>query len=248
MATAVPEIAPTEPHIEREESPDGANEHIAWLTSQVRGTRFDSRQYLLVLRFALVNMVGFALLGAAYIQGYVDMIIAADETRLSVAIAAVFLVGLGLCGWKVALTSRELNEVRNFDALRESAATNYIAKLRGIAGDSRSIIAGVVRLRLSHRIAVVRQIANSLVLLGLIGTVIGFVIALSGIDPQRASEFESISPMVSTLIRGMSTALYTTMVGAVLNLWLMINYHMLATGTVKLVTAMQELGEKHART
>jgi hypothetical protein len=52
--------------------------------------------------------------------------------------------------------------------------------------------------------------------------------------------------MVSTLIEGMSTALFTTLVGAVLNVWLMVNYHLLAGGTVKLITALVELGEEHA--
>ncbi len=69
------------------------------------------------------------------------------------------------------------------------------------------MIAGATRLQLSHRIAVVRHIANSLVLLGLIGTVVGFIIALSGVNPEKAVDFASVSPMVSTLIRGMSTAL-----------------------------------------
>ncbi len=52
--------------------------------------------------------------------------------------------------------------------------------------------------------------------------------------------------MISTLIQGMSTALYTTLVGAALNLWLMIDYHLLAGGTVKLIGALTELGEAHA--
>lgn len=53
--------------------------------------------------------------------------------------------------------------------------------------------------------------------------------------------------MVSTLIEGLSTALYTTLVGAVLNVWLMINYRMLAGGTIKLINALVELGEENAR-
>jgi hypothetical protein len=51
--------------------------------------------------------------------------------------------------------------------------------------------------------------------------------------------------MVSTLIQGMSTALYTTLVGAVLSLWLMISYYMLATGTVRLIATIQERGAAH---
>jgi hypothetical protein len=44
----------------------------------------------------------------------------------------------------------------------------------------------------------------------------------------------------------MSTALYTTLVGSVLNIWLMINHGLLMGGTVKLAAAVIELGETHA--
>ncbi|MCH8002657.1 MAG: MotA/TolQ/ExbB proton channel family protein [Proteobacteria bacterium] len=122
-----------------------------------------------------------------------------------------------------------------------------MARLRGCGGDSRAILASSLRLKLSQRVTVVRHVAGSLVLLGLIGTVVGFIIALSGIDPERASDVTAITPMISTLVAGMSTALYTTLVGSVLNVWLMINYHVLAGGTVKLITALLEFGEEHAR-
>ena len=247
MATIASQIPQSASSAEPAGTDDSGSQHIAWLASRARGTFTESRKYLLVMRFSLINLVAFTMLGVAYLNGYVGMVIAADQTRLSFVIFAAFAAGLALCGSKVFATSKQLNAVSDFDALSDSEVARYLAKLRGQNGESRSIIAGTMRLRLSHRIAVVRNVANSLVLLGLIGTVIGFVIALSGIDPARASEFESISPMVSTLIRGMSTALYTTLVGAVFNLWLMVNYHLLATGTVKLITAIQEFGEKNAR-
>ena len=93
---------------------------------------------------------------------------------------------------------------------------------------------------------VVRHVANSLVLLGLIGTVIGFIIALSGVDPQSVADVDKIAPMVGELIRGMSVALYTTLVGSILSLWLTINHHILTGGAVKLVTAVVRRGEAHA--
>ncbi|QQP92347.1 MotA/TolQ/ExbB proton channel family protein [Skermanella sp. TT6] len=111
---------------------------------------------------------------------------------------------------------------------------------------SRSILAGNLRLKLSSRVAMVRHLAASLVLLGLIGTVVGFIISLSGVDPAKAGDVASIAPMVTKLIEGMSVALYTTLVGGVLNIWLSINYNMLATGTVNLITEISALGERHA--
>jgi len=222
-------------------------EHLAWLASAARKGAPDRFRFLLLARFALINVIAFGLLAAAWLHGLVELVIVSDSTGLSVAIAAVFLVGLALCTQKVWQTSMDLNRARRFDPLARSRAGDYLAQLRGRKDSSRNLIAGSMRLSLSHRIAVVRNIASSLVVLGLIGTVIGFIIALSGVDPESASDIKAVSPMVSTLVEGMSTALYTTLVGAVLNVWLMTNYQVLATGTVKLITALIEFGEAHER-
>ncbi|MFQ5936560.1 MAG: MotA/TolQ/ExbB proton channel family protein, partial [Acidiferrobacterales bacterium] len=207
----------------------------------------DPYQYLLLLRFALLNLVAFALLGAAYVQGLVDMVVAADRTYLSVVIFFVFVGGLGLCGWKIWQTSHNLNSVRAIDTLAQLNTIHDLARLLRREPSELNNLINVLRLRLSHRIAIVRHIANTLVILGLIGTVLGFIIALSGVDPEHASDISAIAPMVSTLISGMSTALYTTLVGAVLNVWLMANHQLLAGGTVKLIAAVMELTDGHAR-
>ena len=112
--------------------------------------------------------------------------------------------------------------------------------------DSRQTLAQALRLELSQNITIIRHLASSLVFLGLIGTVLGFIIALSGVDPDLASETENIGPMVSALIAGMSTALVTTLVGGLLNIWLMANYQLLTTGTVRLINTIVELGESRA--
>ncbi len=203
--------------------------------------------YLLVLRFAVLNLAAFALLAAAYLQGWVNMVIEADGTGLSVGIFAVFLGGLAVCARKIWVISTELNCVRSFDPCRRSWATNYLAEVAGRGSGSRNITASALRVGIANRIAVVRHVANSLVLLGLIGTVVGFVIALSGVDPKAAGDVRAIAPMVTDLIRGMSVALYTTLVGAVSSLWLTVNYHMLADGAVKLLTSLVALGEANAQ-
>ncbi len=211
------------------------------------GTKSAVHHHLLVLRFALFNLAAFALLGAATAQGWVNTVFVSDSTGLTVVIFGVFLGGLVLCAGKVWLVSAELDCVRSFDRCRESAAANYLAEVAGRGSGSRAITGGALRVRLANRVAVVRHVANSLVLFGLIGTVLGFVIALSGVDAGAAGDVRAIAPMVTDLIGGMSVALYTTLVGAVLNLWLMVNYHVLTGGTVKLATSLIGLGESNAR-
>ena len=222
------------------------NHQLAWIMAQFRPNEQTPFQFLLMFRFTLLNIIAFALLGAAWFQGLIEMVTTADQTRLCTIIFLVFLVGLVFCALRVWQTSRELDHLHDFDPLIPSRAAAYLAQIRGRSDGSRAILSSAMRIKLSQKIAGIRHIAGSLVLLGLVGTVVGFIIALSGVDPDKASDIESVSPMVSTLVAGMSTALYTTLVGAILNLWLMANYRLLASGTAKLITGMIEFGEKHA--
>ncbi len=57
------------------------------------------------------------------------------------------------------------------------------------------------------------------------------------------TQVENVSAMVSSLINGMSVAMYTTLVGAVLYVWLNINFRILVSGTVDLIISAIELGE-----
>jgi hypothetical protein len=207
----------------------------------------DRHAYRLLLRFAVINLVGFALLGAAYGQGWIETIIAADTSRLSIIIAVLFLAGFALAGYRVARISRELNQVRAFDPLFRSRVGQYLEAIKARSAGSRAITAEGLKLRLADRLGTVRHIANALVLLGLIGTVLGFIEALGGVSAETVGSAESITPMVAQLVEGMSVALYTTLVGSVLNLWLMANYRLLVSGTVSLATALIDLGERYAR-
>ena len=58
--------------------------------------RLDRYRFLLLLRFVLINLTGFALLGAAWLQGWIAQILAADTTHVCKLIFALFLVGLVL--------------------------------------------------------------------------------------------------------------------------------------------------------
>lgn len=205
------------------------------------------QRHLLVLQFATFNLAAFALLGAIYMQGWIDIAVAADGTKLSVVMFLVFLCGFAVCAGHIWQISRELECVRNFNPCRCSWAATYLAEVAGRGSGSRAITGSALRVRVANRIALVRHVANGLVLLGLIGTVLGFIIALSGVDPDVAGDVRAVAPMVSKLIAGMSVALYTTLTGAVFSLWLTVNHHMLVGGAVRLVTALITLGESNAR-
>lgn len=63
-------------------------------------------------------------------------------------------------------------------------------------------------------------LGQQLVLLGLIGTVLGFVLALGGIDASSAGDLNAVGRMIGALVQGMGTALWTTLAGAIGFLWI----------------------------
>jgi len=63
-------------------------------------------------------------------------------------------------------------------------------------------------------------ISHKLVDLGLLGTVAGFIIALSGVSTEAVNDPEQVVGMVTHLLSGMRTALFTTITGLSGYLWL----------------------------
>lgn len=168
---------------------------------------------LLLGRMALLNAAAVAALALAYLHGLMALVWAADVTYITSAIAVLALYGLGYACWRAVQIARDLNDDGAFWTLPPSLASE--------AG------------RLRYKIAPVMRTANLLVDLGLFGTVIGFIMALAGVDASEVSNPSAIGPMVGALMQGMGVALYTTAVGIVGYVWLRANYWMLETALAR---------------
>jgi hypothetical protein len=204
-------------------------------------------RFLGFLQFTLVNVVSAALCIAAWLEGWLSGAFTGYSLWLCLLIISVFVYGLAYCGLRLWQLVRELDDVHAGTIRPASLAAWYLAQGRGAGGESRATISGLLRLRLAQAPSGVRHIAGVLVLLGLVGTVIGFIVALSGVDPQQVPAVDNVAPMVARLINGMSIALYTTLIGSVLHLWLMITQRILAAGALALYQAIVQLLERDAR-
>lgn len=205
------------------------------------------RPHGLFFRLAAANLAALALLGAAFGEGWAQLVFASDSTGITWVIAAVFAAGLVLSllkGWKL---SCEVECARSADPCVGTWAREFLDGTLGRSAGGRSIAASVLRMQVVARIAPVRHIAAALVLLGLIGTVVGFILALSGISVSIAHDVGAVAGMITRLIAGMSVALYTTLEGAVLSLWLTVNHQMLSAGAASLISGLVQMGERHAR-
>ena len=201
-------------------------------------------KYLLILRYSLINLVGLVFLFVLITQGYVSKAIKADITNMVIVILALFSVGFILAAYRTFWLSRELNYSYLKVLPPNSIAKYFLQNSKKLDASSRNNLAASLRIKLSSKINYIKFMANTLVILGLIGTVIGFIIALSGVDGSVSTNPEEVSKMVSTLIQGMSVALYTTLVGSICSVWLNICYQIMSTGANNLLSKIIELGEK----
>jgi hypothetical protein len=203
-------------------------------------------RYLFLTRFIVINTFFGGVVLAAFGQGWLDTIISARLAELTLIIVAVFLYGLVACGWKIWRLTVELNGLAVESLPDDNPLTRYLDYVETSDPQSRALQASTLRLELTDRIVSVRHIANTLIFLGLIGTVIGFIIALSAVDPNTAADAANVASVIATLIDGMSVALNTTLVGATLYLWLTVNYRVLTSGTVSLIAEVVYTGERRA--
>jgi hypothetical protein len=73
----------------------------------------------------------------------------------------------------------------------------------------------------------VQWIATHVVRIGLLGTVIGLIIAFSAARDGASAEAEAVKSMIGAVVSGMYVSLYATLLGIGTNLWLKINLRLL---------------------
>lgn len=73
----------------------------------------------------------------------------------------------------------------------------------------------------------VEWLATHVVRIGLLGTVIGLIIAFSAAKAGGSADPNEIRPMIAAVVDGMYVSLYATLLGIATNLWLKINLRLL---------------------
>jgi hypothetical protein len=149
-------------------------------TGHLRPQTLASRmaQFPFFARFAVINLVGVALLGAAWAEDLLLKPYRADASGMCYLITALFVIGLGATALKDWQT--------------------------------------------------VRWIGNTLVYLGMVGTVLGLIMTVSDLSVDKAQSFESFKAIVTAIYVGAGIALYTNLLACIGYLWLGTNAHLLA--------------------
>lgn len=163
---------------------------------------------------------------------FLPTIVTADQSYITVVIIALFAVALVMNYLRFTELFTEMDTLnRYYEIVSEnkddeinlsgSIIANHWKRLKTIADkdgqlDQDGLIESI-QTKLLTKGTFPNLISRILITLGLIGTIIGLVISLSGMEQtfQQATE-NGIAQSIQTTLTGMGTAFYTTLIGAIL--------------------------------
>lgn len=163
-------------------------------------------------------------------SGVIPAMIASDRTWLSLLILVVFGMTTLHCGWRSVWLAREAEVL-----LKPHEGS-------GMGGDSTTLAAELLaeKLRGQHQIG--WFVSGVLIKLGLLGTVIGFVIMLASVGKLESLDITQVQHLMQQMTQGMKIALNTTIFGLVSSILLGMQYLFLDRSADKLVAEAVQRG------
>jgi len=183
--------------------------------------------------FGVISFV-FAVLGT---EGLLALVIESDRSRLSVVIILIYIIASVhwlLISWDLSC-QRVALELEG-GAYEESRVAHFLRTLAEAGTRQYEALAD----RLQNRHAVGHFIADVLLKLGLLGTIIGFILMLLPVAQIEDFDTNLVQQLMVQMSAGMAVALYTTLAGLVTSTLLKLQY-LLADGALsELLTDLSE--------
>jgi hypothetical protein len=186
--------------------------------------------------------------------GFIRLMVASDRTYISSVIGALYVVTCVHCFWRTRAIAREAEVAKRCRAILSSPDA-----ARALEGDARGLPAGLVTDHIRNLVTkaatqeagpidqtlLLRSLADrlrgsngfgafvsdTLMKLGLLGTIIGFIIMLAPIAGLDATDKVAMKSSMGLMSDGMAVAMYTTLAGLVGSILVRIQYYMLDAAT-----------------
>src|SRR5262245_51028160 len=206
---------------------------------------------LLWMIFTGLSIFAFVLL---WRYGFIRLMVISDRTYISTLIVVLYVITCFHCFWRTQAIAREAEPARRCRAILSAPrGTNVIegdmsALPAGlVSGHIRSLVtkaetqgAGRIdqtlllrsladRLRGSNGFGAF--VSDTLMKLGLLGTIVGFIIMLAPIASLDAADKAAMKSSMGLMSDGMAVAMYTTLAGLVGSILVRIQYYMLDAAT-----------------
>jgi hypothetical protein len=229
--------------------------------------------HLPLLRWLIFTGVCVFAFVLAWHYGLVRMMVNGDKTYISIIIAVLYLGTSLHCLLRTTTISRELDRAHRVLALvsggvpqltvqgpevvtaegarlPRSQVSNHIRNLilkAGLQGDEHRLDQTLLLRGLADDLRGPNQLgsyaSDALMKLGLLGTIIGFIMMLAPIAGLDAADRVSVKTSMGLMSDGMAVAMYTTLTGLIGSILVQTQYYMLDKATQRLFALATNLTE-----
>ena len=203
------------------------------------------------LIYRALILTGLVLFGfyLAADRGLVSLALNSDRSYISWVILGVYT--LASCHWiwsSLHLTRErqrfsELEEARLRGdpnvAMEDGLLGEFFTRLGEKSDDNPDALLTACGDELANRHAIGHFVSDVLLKLGLLGTVVGFILMLLPVGEIEDFDPSMMQQLLSAMSGGMAVALYTTIAGLVTSTLLKLQYHVVDTSAADLVTRLQ---------
>jgi MotA/TolQ/ExbB proton channel family len=186
--------------------------------------------------------------------GFIHLMLASDRTYISSVIAALYVVTCAHCFWRTRRISREADVAKRCRAvltgpdraralqpeahlLPSGLVPDHVrslvtkAETQGAGHIDQTLLLRTLADRLRGSNGFGAFASDTLMKLGLLGTIIGFIIMLAPIAGLDVGDKLAMKSSMGLMSDGMAVAMYTTLAGLVGSILVRIQYYMLDTAT-----------------
>ena len=205
----------------------------------------------------LLGLIGFGFYLAAE-RGLVTLALDADKSYISYVILGLYI--LASCHWlwlaytltaeRRRFASLEGELVANHGELNETPSEEgllgeFLANLSKKKDGDASALLTAFGDELANRHALGQFASDVLLKLGLLGTIVGFILMLLPVGEIEQFDPSLMQQLLSSMSGGMAVALYTTLAGLITSTLLKLQYHILDASAAELATRLTVLTDVH---
>ncbi len=242
------------------------------MTARAFASEYPTDQ-LPLLRWLIFTGVCIFAFVLSWHYGLVGMMLRGDKTYISIIIWILYVAASLHCLVRTSLISRELDRAHRVLAavsrgephlivdgpdvltkegakLPRSQVTTHIRNLilkAGLQGDEHRLDQTLLLRGLADSLRGPNQLgtyaSDALMKLGLLGTIIGFIMMLAPIAGLDAADRASVRTSMGLMSDGMAVAMYTTLTGLIGSILVQTQYYMLDKATQRLFALATNLTE-----
>ena len=167
-------------------------------------------------------------------RGLLAVVLEGDKSQISTVIACLWIISSIYWLYLSKIISDERNSFENMEfknkKLLVSRFFNSLEK-----NEDKDVLISAFESEFEKKISYGVVASDVALKLGLLGTIIGFILMLKPIADLNSTSPEDLKMALSSMSSGMAVALYTTLTGLIVSTLLRIQFHFSATWIISLL-------------